>query len=245
MAVDNYIHHTHLPHLVEYFKKTGWTIQPTRSASEAFRATRRDHRRPVLLYRKNGTDFLVADSRDMKILTKFMMWYNTKGENTMNTIETRMDKMEKDIKAIKAALGISDANTAVDAPHAKASQSIKHRVTCIMRDIGVPAHVKVYQYLRESIIIAVTDMNVLNAITKVLYPQVAVTFQTTPSRVERAIRHAIEVAWDRGDLDTLQRFFGNTVSPDKGKPTNSEFIALIADLIADSILAEGDTDALD
>ena len=77
--------------------------------------------------------------------------------------------------------------------------------------------------------IAVEDMDVINAITKVLYPQVAKTFQTTPSRVERAIRHAIEVAWDRGDLDTLQRFFGYTVSNTKGKPTNSEFIALIAD----------------
>ena len=81
----------------------------------------------------------------------------------------------------------------------------------------------------EAIIIAVNDMDVINAITKVLYPQVAKTFQTTPSRVERAIRHAIEVAWDRGDLDTLQRFFGYTVSNTKGKPTNSEFIALIAD----------------
>ena len=85
------------------------------------------------------------------------------------------------------------------------------------------------QYLREAIMIAVQDMDVINAITKVLYPQVAKTFATTPSRVERAIRHAIEVAWDRGDLETLQRFFGYTVSNTKGKPTNSEFIALIAD----------------
>ena len=107
--------------------------------------------------------------------------------------------------------------------------SIETMVTNIIHEIGVPAHIKGYQYLREAIIIAVNDMDVINAITKVLYPQVAKTFQTTPSRVERAIRHAIEVAWDRGDLDTLQRFFGYTVSNTKGKPTNSEFIALIAD----------------
>ena len=109
------------------------------------------------------------------------------------------------------------------------NQSIESLVTGIIHEIGVPAHIKGYQYLREAIIIAVGDMDVINAITKVLYPQVAKTFQTTPSRVERAIRHAIEVAWDRGDLDTLQRFFGYTVSNTKGKPTNSEFIALIAD----------------
>ena len=90
--------------------------------------------------------------------------------------------------------------------------------------IGVPAHIKGYPYLREAIIIAVNDMDVINAITKVLYPR-----WQRPSRVERAIRHAIEVAWDRGDLDTLQRFFGYTVSNTKGKPTNSEFITLIAD----------------
>jgi two-component system response regulator (stage 0 sporulation protein A) len=107
--------------------------------------------------------------------------------------------------------------------------NIESMVTGIIHEIGVPAHIKGYQYLREAIIIAVNDRDVINAITKVLYPQVAKAFQTTPSRVERAIRHAIEVAWDRGDLDTLQRIFGYTVSNTKGKPTNSEFIALIAD----------------
>ena len=113
--------------------------------------------------------------------------------------------------------------------HAPLSTDIETLVTGVIHEIGVPAHIKGYQYLREAIIIAVEDMDVINAITKVLYPQVAKTFQTTPSRVERAIRHAIEVAWDRGDLDTLQSFFGYTVSNTKGKPTNSEFIALIAD----------------
>ncbi len=109
------------------------------------------------------------------------------------------------------------------------STELKHLVTCVIHDIGVPAHIKGYQYLREAIMIAVEDMDVINAVTKVLYPEVASRFQTTPSRVERAIRHAIEVAWDRGDLETLQKYFGYTVSNAKGKPTNSEFIAMIAD----------------
>ncbi|MDY3281862.1 sporulation transcription factor Spo0A [Dysosmobacter sp.] len=106
---------------------------------------------------------------------------------------------------------------------------LKNQVTEIIHEIGVPAHIKGYQYLREAIMITVEDMDVINAVTKVLYPEVARRFATTPSRVERAIRHAIEVAWDRGDLETLQKFFGYTVSNTKGKPTNSEFIAMIAD----------------
>ena len=116
-----------------------------------------------------------------------------------------------------------------DALRHRTQPNIEAMVTSVIHEIGVPAHIKGYQYLREAIKIAVGDMEVINAITKVLYPQVAKTFSTTPSRVERAIRHAIEVAWDRGDLETLQRFFGYTVSNSKGKPTNSEFIALIAD----------------
>ncbi len=107
--------------------------------------------------------------------------------------------------------------------------ALKNTVTAVIHEIGVPAHIKGYQYLREAIIIAVNDMEVINAVTKVLYPAVAKRFGTTPSRVERAIRHAIEVAWDRGDLETLQKYFGYTVSNTKGKPTNSEFIAMIAD----------------
>ena len=107
--------------------------------------------------------------------------------------------------------------------------SLESTVTEIIHEIGIPAHIKGYQYLREAIVLTVRDMDIINAVTKVLYPAVAKRFDTTPSRVERAIRHAIEVAWDRGDLETLQKYFGYTVSNIKGKPTNSEFIALIAD----------------
>ena len=109
------------------------------------------------------------------------------------------------------------------------SRNLESMVTAIIHDVGVPAHIKGYQYLREAILIAVADMDVINAVTKVLYPEVAKRCNTTASRVERAIRHAIEVAWDRGDLETLQKYFGYTVSNVKGKPTNSEFIAMIAD----------------
>lgn len=108
---------------------------------------------------------------------------------------------------------------------------IEMRITQIIHDIGVPAHIKGYQYLRESIMMTVNDMDNINAITKVLYPTVAKRFKTTSSRVERAIRHAIEVAWDRGNVETLNDFFGYTISNAKGKPTNSEFISMIADRI--------------
>ncbi len=112
---------------------------------------------------------------------------------------------------------------------AKNEQTLESVVTEIIHEIGIPAHIKGYQYLREAIILTIKDMDIINAVTKVLYPTVAKKFGTTPSRVERAIRHAIEVAWDRGDIEVLQKFFGYTVSNIKGKPTNSEFIALVAD----------------
>ncbi len=108
-------------------------------------------------------------------------------------------------------------------------RTLEEEVTEMLHDIGVPAHIKGYNYVRRAIMLAVADMDLMSAVTKVLYPEVAKEFSTTSSRVERAIRHAIEVAWDRGDLDTLQRYFGYTVSNAKGKPTNSEFIAMLAD----------------
>jgi two-component system response regulator (stage 0 sporulation protein A) len=110
-------------------------------------------------------------------------------------------------------------------------QTLEEDVTEIIHEVGVPAHIKGYQYLREAIIMSVNNMDMLNSITKVLYPEIAKKFQTTPSRVERAIRHAIEVAWSRGKMDTLDELFGYTISNGKGKPTNSEFIALITDKI--------------
>ena len=106
---------------------------------------------------------------------------------------------------------------------------LETEVTNMIHEIGVPAHIKGYQYLREAIIMSVEDTSVLSSITKILYPGIVKKFSTTPSRVERAIRHAIEVAWSRGQLDTVNSIFGYTISSSKGKPTNSEFIAMIAD----------------
>ena len=106
---------------------------------------------------------------------------------------------------------------------------IETQVTKIIHQIGIPAHIKGYQYLRTAIMMTINDNEIINSVTKVLYPSVAKRYQTTTSRVERAIRHAIEVAWDRGDVDTLNSYFGYTIQNNRGKPTNSEFIAMIAD----------------
>ncbi len=106
---------------------------------------------------------------------------------------------------------------------------LETQVTKIIHQIGVPAHIKGYQYLRTAILMTINDNDIINSVTKVLYPSVAKKYSTTTSRVERAIRHAIEVAWDRGDIDTLNSYFGYTIQNTRGKPTNSEFIAMIAD----------------
>ncbi len=102
-------------------------------------------------------------------------------------------------------------------------------VSEIMHQIGVPAHIKGYQYLREAIVLSINDKEMMSSVTKILYPTVAKMYSTTASRVERAIRHAIEVAWDRGDIDVLSSYFGYTIQSSRGKPTNSEFIAMISD----------------
>ncbi len=107
--------------------------------------------------------------------------------------------------------------------------SIELKVTEILHQIGVPAHIKGYHYLRDSIIMSVEKPEIINAVTKQLYPSVAKKYETTSSRVERAIRHAIEVAWDRGDVEVLNSYFGYTIQGSRGKPTNSEFIAMISD----------------
>lgn len=110
-------------------------------------------------------------------------------------------------------------------------ENLENDVTDIIHEVGVPAHIKGYQYLRDAIMMVIKDPDMLNSITKILYPTIAKENATTPSRVERAIRHAIEVAWSRGNMDIINSLFSYTVSTGKGKPTNSEFIALIADKI--------------
>ena len=138
------------------------------------------------------------------------------------------------IRYVKSNMGRHPAagnsnRQAVEVNQESQKVSMETDVTTVLHEIGVPAHIKGYQYLRDSIIMAVGDPEILNSITKILYPTIAKKYQTTASRVERAIRHAIEVAWSRGRMETLDMMFGYTVSLRKGKPTNSEFVALIAD----------------
>ena len=130
--------------------------------------------------------------------------------------------------------GQKDKGQAVSAKKEMSSppvRDLEKDVTDMIHEIGVPAHIKGYQYLREAIMLSVNNHEMLNCITKALYPTIAMKYETTPSRVERAIRHAIEVAWSRGRMETLDALFGYTINTGKGKPTNSEFIALIADKI--------------
>ncbi len=132
------------------------------------------------------------------------------------------------VSHIESIIKIKTRNNTSDTQN-KSNTDIEAQVTKIIHQIGVPAHIKGYQYLRTAILMTVEDSDIINSVTKVLYPGVAKKYQTTTSRVERAIRHAIEVAWDRGDVDTLNSYFGYTIQNSRGKPTNSEFIAMIAD----------------
>ena len=139
----------------------------------------------------------------------------------LNRIKMIQDEMHTEYKPENRVIQLRDTK----------ENNLETLVTSMIHEIGIPAHIKGYHYLRDAIMMAVEDMDVLNAITKILYPTVAKRYQTTSSRVERAIRHAIEVAWSRGKLDILDDLFGYTVNDGKGKPTNSEFIALVADTI--------------
>ena len=138
--------------------------------------------------------------------------------------DSLLEHIEELLTARESAGSLSPMTISVTEP-----DDIETQVTQIIHQIGVPAHIKGYQYLRTAILLTVKDSDVINSVTKVLYPSVAKKYSTTTSRVERAIRHAIEVAWDRGDVDTLNAYFGYTIQNNRGKPTNSEFIAMIAD----------------
>lgn len=145
----------------------------------------------------------------------------------MEVLVSRIRQL-KDIK--QAAVIKSEHSSDFRIPHHSPSpKNLEAEVTSIMHEIGVPAHIKGYQYLRDAILMVIKDLDIINSITKQLYPTIAREYNTTPSRVERAIRHAIEVAWSRGQVDTIDSLFGYTVNLGKGKPTNSEFIAMVAD----------------
>ncbi|HHY76409.1 MAG TPA: sporulation transcription factor Spo0A [Firmicutes bacterium] len=149
-----------------------------------------------------GADYYILKPFDLDVLTERLrqLWSNESGTSTRTTPAVRERDKSQDCK-----------------------------VTAIMRELGIPAHIKGYLYLRDAIIMVVDRVDLLSKITKELYPAIAQKYTTTPSRVERAIRHAIEVAWDRGNMEFIQKVFGHTISQEKGKPTNSEFIAMVAD----------------
>lgn len=159
-----------------------------------------------------GADYYVVKPFDMDVFTKrIRQMFN----NTISSDDT------------KRAVSILD-NTEIKLNRNEPSD-LESEITAIIHEIGVPAHIKGYMYLREAISMVVNDIELLSAVTKELYPSIAKKYSTTASRVERAIRHAIEVAWSRGQVDTINKLFGYTIHNDKGKPTNSEFIAMVAD----------------
>ena len=161
-----------------------------------------------------GAEYYVVKPFDIELLIKRIRELKFYKPNTNNSF------IGREIKSQYIATAKSND---------KSEDNLEALVTNLIHEVGVPAHIKGYQYLREAIMMVVKDIDVINQITKSLYPQIAHRYSTTPSRVERAIRHAIEVAWGRGQQETVENIFGYTISAAKGKPTNSEFIAMIAD----------------
>ena len=165
-----------------------------------------------------GADYYVVKPFDMDIFTK-----RIKDMFNDNLVEQPVRK-QMPVAAATAATSVVSEPAVKQGP-----MDLETEITNIIHEIGVPAHIKGYMYLREAITMVVNDMELLSAVTKELYPSIAKKYNTTASRVERAIRHAIEVAWGRGQIDAINKLFGYTIHNDKGKPTNSEFIAIIAD----------------
>ena len=162
-----------------------------------------------------GAQYYIVKPFDISILIK-----RIKELKYYQPLQNKSSIIGREIKS--QYIDISPANK-------RSEENIEALVTNVIHEIGVPAHIKGYQYLREAIIMVVSNIDMINQITKQLYPEIAEKYHTTPSRVERAIRHAIEVAWGRGQQDVVESIFGYTISAAKGKPTNSEFIAMIAD----------------
>lgn len=161
-----------------------------------------------------GAEYYVVKPFDIELLIKRireLKFYKPSGNNNFISREIKAQYIE------------------IPENSEKSEENLEALVTNLIHEVGVPAHIKGYQYLREAIMMVVKDIDVINQITKSLYPQIAHKYHTTPSRVERAIRHAIEVAWGRGQQEAVENIFGYTISAAKGKPTNSEFIAMIAD----------------
>lgn len=169
---------------------------------------------------KNGADYIMSRRMSAdEIITKIRMVMESP------EVENSYSQIRADVGSNSTANNFNSFTPSVK----KTSNDVERTVTTIIHEIGVPAHIKGYTYLREAIMLVLKDTDLINSITKQLYPTVAKKHNTSSSRVERAIRHAIEVAWDRGDTETLNKLFGFTINQNKGKPTNSEFIAMISD----------------
>ncbi|MBR7098061.1 MAG: sporulation transcription factor Spo0A [Clostridia bacterium] len=175
------------------------------------------HTQPIFIVTSSvsgSNTFIQATEAGAELCLPKPVNVNSLCEHVESLLNARRNSKAVAVSAIKTAEAIPD---------------IESQVTQIIHQIGVPAHIKGYQYLRTAILMTISDSEIINSVTKILYPSVAKKYSTTTSRVERAIRHAIEVAWDRGDVDTLNSYFGYTIQNNRGKPTNSEFIAMIAD----------------
>lgn len=229
----------------ELLSARGATVDEAKSADEALRAISRQSYSIVIadLWSVDGLALISKANESGKNMPSFiiltqvstpsvLMEANRSGASLCLTKPIDYESLCSGIETILKNRGAmnhassdhSDVNGDEDKSH-----DIETQVTRIIHQIGVPAHIKGYQYLRTAILMTIFDCDIINSVTKILYPSVAKKYQTTTSRVERAIRHAIEVAWDRGDVDTLNSYFGYTIQNSRGKPTNSEFIAMIAD----------------
>lgn len=173
-----------------------------------------------------GANYYILKPFDLDILGKRIRQLQDDFSNTVSTPYTSGVQNDKNSSNSQIYNGILPPTT----------KNLEVEVTRMIHQMGVPAHVKGYQYLRDAIVSVVVEVSLLGAVTKELYPMIAAKYQTTPSRVERAIRHAIELAWDRGNVDFMNRFFGYTINVDRGKPTNSEFVAMVADKLRMSML---------
>ncbi|WP_294376714.1 sporulation transcription factor Spo0A [uncultured Clostridium sp.] len=169
-----------------------------------------------------GADYYTVKPFDMEVFTKRI-------REMFNSAPTAIKENAAQINNNRVSYPTASSYILTSEPKSKAPVDLETEITNIIHEIGVPAHIKGYMYLREAITMVVNDMELLSAVTKELYPSIAKKYNTTASRVERAIRHAIEVAWGRGQIEAINKLFGYTVHNDKGKPTNSEFIAIIAD----------------
>lgn len=164
-----------------------------------------------------GADYYILKPFDLDTLGKRIRQLVGASELT-----TSLNQVSKSVFTPSEAINVVEKMT-------RTSKTVEVEVTKMIQQMGVPAHVKGYQYLRDAIVSVINDVSLLGAVTKELYPMIAKKYNTTPSRVERAIRHAIELAWDRGNIEFMNKFFGYTINVDRGKPTNSEFIAMVAD----------------